>query len=353
MRAAYRAAGLGFALIGATPAFGQAQAPGQLLTSGIRAYQQLEFADAAGLLRRALAAPPPGLEAASRSQALAYLGAAELFRNRPDSAASVFTRLVRSDPRYRFDRLTFPPEVTTVFDAARRRNPAAALGLEPVRTIRSGQPDYPIDVFGSTYHDARVEIAQLDGRTLRTVYAGPVSDSLRLEWDGRGAEDEPLAEGRYVLRVTSLDSVGTAARTVRIPLDIRIAGVDTVPHPPPPPDSVLLPERSAAAPALEALIGSLAIGTAIAVLPSALSSDVDLSPTRFAVGAAVTVAGFSGFFARRPGRPIPENVAANDRVRADWRTGVEAVVRQNRDRMRRALLEVRAGMPQIIEAESR
>ncbi|MDH3498357.1 MAG: hypothetical protein OER21_16495 [Gemmatimonadota bacterium] len=352
MRAGLRAVGLSLALMGATPAIVLAQAPGQLLVSGIRAYQQLEFAEAAGLLRRALAAPTPGLDTPNRSQALAYLGAAELFRNRPDSAVAVFTRLVRSDPRYRLDRLIFPPEVTTVFDAARRRTPAAALGFVPVRTIRSGQPDYPIDVFGSTYHDVRVEIAQADGRTLRTVYAGPVGDSLRLEWDGRGAEDEPLAEGRYVLRVTSLDSTGATGRTVRIPLDVRIAGVDTVPHPAPPADSVLLPERSAAGPALEALIGSLAIGTAIAVLPSALSSDVDLSPTRFAVGAAVTVAGFSGFFARRPGRPIPENMAANERVRADWRARVEGVARQNRDRMRRALLEVRAGTAQIIEAES-
>src|SRR5438132_10440136 len=88
----------------------------------MRAYKNLEFDAATLLLRRGVvqltAANAP---VARRAKGLVYLGAAELFRGRRDSAVAVFRRLVVLDPRYRPDQLVFPPEVTNVFEAVRLR----------------------------------------------------------------------------------------------------------------------------------------------------------------------------------------------------------------------------------------
>ena len=352
MRRWSRTAALALAVTAAAAPAAGAQAPARLLQDGIRAYGSLEFDAAAALLRRALTGRGTPLTTDDQANALAYLGATEIFRDRADSATAVFRRLVRAHARYRIDRLIFPPEVSLVFDAVRRRNPVAVLRLAPRDTVQVAGRFMAIDLFGSTFHRVRVEVATPDGQPLRTIYAGPVSDSLRIEWDGRGRQDdEPVAPGRYALSVTSVDSLDAVGRIVRIPLALELIGIDTLDHPAPPADSLLLPERSSSGPALEALISSLAVGTAIAVLPSALSPDADLSETRFAVGAAVSIAGIAGFLQRRPGRPIPENIVVNDRVRADWQGRVDAVAGQNRARMRRARLEVRPGAPQIIEPE--
>ena len=99
------------------------------LSRAIAAYQSLEFEVAATLLRRALA-DGSDLSDAQRREALAYLGAAEHYRARPDSAEEVFRRLVLLAPQYRPDTLVFPPEVTSVYDEVRRGTTAIALALK-------------------------------------------------------------------------------------------------------------------------------------------------------------------------------------------------------------------------------
>src|SRR5438094_10516326 len=112
----------------AAAAQGAAQAITSPFAQGIRAYQNLDFDQAAALLRRDLArASSSTATLGERAQGLLYLGAADLFRGRRDSAVAVFRRLVQLDPRYRPDRLVFPPEVTSVFDAVRLRIKTVAI----------------------------------------------------------------------------------------------------------------------------------------------------------------------------------------------------------------------------------
>lgn len=94
-----------------------------LITQGIRAYQSLEFDHAATLLRGALS---NSIEQSTRVRALAYLGAAEHYRGRDDSATAAFRRLAVLAPRYQPDTLVFPPEITRRYaDVQRRLAPAA------------------------------------------------------------------------------------------------------------------------------------------------------------------------------------------------------------------------------------
>jgi hypothetical protein len=94
------------------------QSQSTALTQALRAYQRLDFDLAATLLRRALSGE---LSDSTQIQALTYLGAAEHYRARADSAAVVWRRLVVLAPGYQPDTLVFPPEITRSYNDARRR----------------------------------------------------------------------------------------------------------------------------------------------------------------------------------------------------------------------------------------
>src|SRR6266511_1780871 len=95
-------------------------AASEMMTGAIRAYQDLDFDAAARLLRRVLT-PPVAMELTDdeRARALSYLGAAEHYRGRHDSAMAVFRRLAVLSPRGQPDTLIFPPEITRLYDAVR------------------------------------------------------------------------------------------------------------------------------------------------------------------------------------------------------------------------------------------
>lgn len=95
-----------------------------IMTRAIGAYRDLEFDAAAMLLRRALSS---ALDDSTRVQALTYLGAAEHYRGRPDSAEAVFRRLVVLAPSYRPDTLVFPPEITRLYIDVHNRTRVVAV----------------------------------------------------------------------------------------------------------------------------------------------------------------------------------------------------------------------------------
>src|SRR5258708_740846 len=94
------------ALLLAAPLRAQHGGASDVLRGAVRAYRDLEFDAAARMFRRVLTPPLAiGLDDAERAQALTYLGAAEHYRGRQDSAIAVFRRLVALAPRQRPDTL--------------------------------------------------------------------------------------------------------------------------------------------------------------------------------------------------------------------------------------------------------
>ncbi len=323
----------------------QAQSAAELLEQGIRAYQDLEFDAAAALLRRALV-PDPAAETEPRVQAdaLAYLAATEFFRGRPVSASTAYRRLVRFDPRYRPDQLVFPPEVTNLFEETRRQTKAIKVDLERDVTIRVGLDRFSMRLLSSSLHDVRAEIRAGDGTTIRQLYNGPIADSLDLGWDGHNGVGE-VALGGHFLNVASLDDDGRVLGVVQIPLAVARVRIDTLPHPARPADSLFLPEIRASGPGLEALAGGVLGGVAVVALPTLFASGSEPSGARFAVGGVVSIAGVVGFLSRRPGEPLPANVAANEVVRRDWRQRVSSVEQENVRRRADVRLRLTAGRP--------
>lgn len=328
----------------------QAQIPDSLVASGVRAFRDLDFDAAAGFLARAVTLLEPTADTARRAEALTYLGATQVYRQRPDSAQAVFRSLVRLAPAYRIDRLIFPPEVTTVFDAARRATPAVVVRLQAEHRFRAGQPGFVGVLFGSTFHSLQVEIVRPDASVVRQVYTGAIADSLELGWDGRTTGGEPVRTGRYILAIASLDSVNATARILRIPLDVTADDPDTLPTPLIPAED-LLPERTGATGGLEALLGGILMGVTTAAGPAVIAPDASLSGGRLVVGGALVAIGVAGFITGRSSREIPENIATNERVRAAWQVRRDEVAAENARRRAGVALTVRVGIPQVIERE--
>lgn len=329
----------------------QAQAPDSLIASGVRAYRNLEFDAAAGFFTRALSLLGARADTARRAEALTYLGATEVYRRRADTAQAIFRALVRLSPAHRIDRLIFPPEVTVVFDAARRVTPAVAARVDREQRFRTGGGGLTATLFGSTFHEVRVEVQRADASLVRTVYVGPIADSLPVVWDGRSADGAAVPSGRYQLAMASLDAAGTAVRILRFPLEIATTRQDTVPLPAPPDEQQFLPEQKTGAGGVESLVGGLLVGLGVSVLPGTVGSDASLSGGRFAVGGVVAVAGVIGFLTTRGSRNIAENVAANDSIRAAWRAARDAAAAENERRRGVVDLVVRVGPPQAIDRE--
>jgi len=292
-----------------------------LVARAVTAYEGLELDAAAGMLRRALI-PPLGdsLGTVERARALSYLGAIEVLREHRDSAVAVFRRLVLFDPRYRADTFVFPPEVTRVFDEVRARTQVVAIRVPDDTVVPLQQGWYNVWLFPSTAHDVTVTIAREDGRALRTVYAGPLGDSLSVRWDGRDSTGAITPRGRLWLMVASRAGA-TTERVVQLPLEFEVA-LDTLAHPVAPGADQLLAARTNRRTATRSLASGLLIGAAAIALPQIVAPGERSSGTRLVVGGTLAVSGLIGYL-RSTGRPIPNTAetkqAASFRVRSAGR----------------------------------
>ena len=329
----------------------EAQTASQLLTQGVDAYRGLDYVAAEAFLRRSLETAGPEPDPSITARALSYLGASYVFRDLADSARAVFRRLVLHDARNRLDELVFPPQVTNLFDAVRDELKTVTIIVPPRAELRLGQDVLPVALYASSFHRTVVGIEAPDGRTARLLYRGPIRDSLLLDWDGFEASGGPMPDGFYRLAVSSAEASGDQAYSVGVTLQASLIRRDTLSHPEPPADSLYLPERTRPGRSWEALAGGVVVGTSVMLLPGALASEADLSSTRIAVGAAVSVAGVIGFFIQRPGQPLLENVRHNETVRQDWERAVRRIADENQLRRSDLRLAITTGVPSRAETQ--
>lgn len=317
---------------------------------GVKAYKNLDFDLAAGLLRRALARlAAANAPAADRAPGLVYLGAADLYRGRRDSAVAVFRRLVVLDPRYRPDRLVFPPEVTIVFDSVRARTKAVAIVVPRDTEVTPGAGALGAWLFASSFQTVEVTLRYDDGAPFRALYAGPIGDSLLVQWDGLDAAGELPPVNRVLLRVASRAPTGELAGILQLPLDLRIVRQDTLPWPAPPADSALLPERAKSGPAARALLGGILVAGAVTALPAVVGGSGTASGPRVAVAGTVGLAALLGTVLHRPGRPLQANIRANQTRRDAWRKSVDTVTAENARRRGDVRIAVHAGEPAAMQ----
>ena len=345
MRGSLAVAGLLLVAAALAPA-ARAQTPAEQLARAVQAYQNLEYDRAASAFRAALARTDAGgLNDSERVQALVYLAATELFAGHRDSAVVAFERALVLDPRYRIDQLTFPPEVTGLFQQVRLRTRAATVIAPRLTRLVSTGDRLSLWVYAAAFHPADVVVTRPDGAPLRTLYQGGVGDSLQVSWDGRGADGLQVASGRYLVRVDSRGSDGRVIRTVEVPLDVAQVPRDTLPLPRPLPDSVFKPEASAGGSGVGPLLTGLGGALAVVALPPLISAKAPGMGARFVVAGALGIAGAVGFPLQRRPRPLPENMAANQAMRLAWERQADSVRTENALRRRSVELVIRAGVP--------
>ena len=341
--------GLAWALGGA-PRGMSAQSSDSLFATGMRAYKDLEFDLAASLLRRDLAkVTVAGAPIAARAEGLVYLGAADLFRGRRDSAAAVFRRLVMLDPRYRPSQLVFPPEVTSLFDGVRLQTKTVTVEVPRDTTIVPGPGALGIRIIASSFQTVDVTLRYEDGAPFRALYAGPIGDSLNVQWDALDAAGALPPVNRVLLRVASRAPTGELAGIVQIPLDVQLLRPDTLPWPAPPTSSEYLPERAKGGPAGRALLGGVFLSGAVAALPAIVGGSDTPSGPRIAVAGTIGLAGLVGFVLHRPGRPLPANVRANQALRDAWQRRIATTTADNARRRRDVRVALRSGAPTAIQ----
>jgi len=320
------------------------------LAEAIRAYQDVDFELAARLLRQELARlSASGSAPADRIRALMYLGAADLFRGRRDSTAFSFRRVVLLDPRYRPDRLIFPPEVTSAFERVRELTKTVAIVPPRDTVIAPGTDSLRVWLVASSDHTVDVTLRYADGGPFRSLYRGPIGDSLWVQWDGLDAAGAPPPVNRVLLRVASRTATGDLAGIVQVPLDLRLSRPDTLPWPPPPADSQFLPERANSGTARRALLGGVVLSSAVAALPALVGGTDASSGPRIAVAGTIGLAGLLGYVLHRPGRPLAANVRANQTLRDAWQRRVEAATAENARRRRDVRVVVRAGQATALQ----
>jgi hypothetical protein len=307
-------------VVAAPPLHGQQAL--QLLARGVEAYQHLDLDQAVNLLRASLALTGSnGLLVGDQVRALTYLGAAELFRAHTDSARSAFRRIVALDPEYRPDQTVFPPQVTELFALVRRASPAVAVHIPPVTTFKARAESLHVYLLGSDMATrARVRVEREDGTLVRELYDGVVGDSVAVGWDGQATGSTMVAAGRYRLSVTTIGSTTNGDRVTRVPLIVERQGqtASTPNAPATPPDSLLLPERSAGGSGWLSLAAGAGGALVAAALPATINPGSDDGHRRLVVSVAIGTAGLLGFLWQRRGHPLPDNIRANAALRQQW-----------------------------------
>jgi hypothetical protein len=346
-------AGTALAILASLAVPSSAQSAGSILGQGIRAYQALQYDAAAALLQQSLLQQPPlALADTQRVRALSYLAATELFRGRRGAAAEAFRQLIQLDLRAGPDSLVFPPQVTNLFQDVRRATKVVRLEVPAVTELHARLEWFTARLLASSLAHVTVALLRTDGTPVRTLYDGPVADSLLVKWDGLATGGTPPVDGRYVLRVTPHAAAGDGARPIEAALDLTQERPDTVPWPAPPMGPSLLSERTSAGPALRSLAAGALAGATVALLPAVVARGASGTDARFVVATAVSVSGLVGFLSQHPGQPIAANVRANAAARDAWQRRVDAVRAENGNRRTSARLVVRAGPATVVEREA-
>lgn len=326
-----------------------AQVEADPLATALASFNDLDYDVAATRLREALALTgAQRLPDADRARALMYLGATENFRGVRAGAIDAFRSLLIANPRYRPSEVIFPPEVIALYQETRIGIRATSAEITPTSEIAIPTDRLPIKIFASSLHDIRVRVTTSLGAPERILYEGVIGDSLLVSWDGREASGAAGRPGRYLLRIASRGPGGNTEREVQIPLDVEHVAIDTLPWPEPLSSRSLRSETIVRANGTRQVITGLAGAAAVVLLPSVIGA-TDASSLRYGVAAGISVAGLVGLATATRPQPVPENIAFNNTLRAEWAQEFERTKAENRARLATVRLRVRVERAVTVE----
>lgn len=316
----------------------------EMLDRAIRHHAELDVEQAVAILRRIVS--PSSLFIVTPEQrglAYKYLGAALVVRGQADSGILYFRAAIERDPFTDLEPQKFTPQERAAFGEAKRRT--FALGVRPVvpdtidpRTERIG-----FTVLSTHGAALRVEVRVGGATAGRPLYAADNDGPRELQWDGLLTDGRLAPPGRYELLVTGQSRLSQRADSVRLYFSLEHDHElleDTLPGLRP---EELLAERHPSSKARGGLLRGFGVAAAALLVPRMLANgELQGGGRTLAAGVAGTsvAIGVAGFLHGQRHREIPANIAANQRLRADWVTANAGVTLRNRDRLARTRLVI-------------
>jgi hypothetical protein len=321
----------------ACPAPALAQAPqSATLRAALRAYDNVDFARAISLARRALAERMTGPD---QARAYELLGFAYSATDSQLKAVDAFKQTILLDPDRELDPRRISPKITSLFYSALGQVLVVRqLRVDSARFV-AGQGNVPIRF--TVTSPARVRTRAVSGATALLIDSAVVTGTVNLRWPARLPGGDPVPPGDWLIVVEA--TAGQNAFSASQPVRIAHGSVDTLPHLTSLPGYQELPEtevppqswRPAGLAFLYtggALIGTLGLESA----SLGASSKRELG----VVGGAALLAGFVMTLRKPAPRPAAANILYNRLLREQIARRNEDIAKQNAARRQQVQLTV-------------
>jgi hypothetical protein len=253
-----------------------------------------------------------------------------------DSARVCLHRLVVADPFYAWPS-DIHPDLRSAYARERRRTPAIALRAVADTVITPATDVWPVEIAVGRPGDVRLSLRLTPSRPRDSILTVlPVDSVIRIGLYLTFAEGGAVPPGRYTL----IADIGARGTSEQLEFVVERQMVDTLPH-----ESrsvVERPESRRGGVSRRTFVQGVGLGAA-SFLITMMINDGDLSgrelpPGAVAIGASVTIASLLG---RRGRDPIPENIAHNAALRAQWTERQRGIAAENARRLNGAPMRIR------------
>src|SRR5438876_11742963 len=321
---AMRSSGLLLMLALGIPAAVRAQAApapqNATLRAAIQAYENLDFARAITLARRALSERMSGPD---QARAYELLGFAYSATDSQVKAVDAFKQTILLDPDRELDPRRISPKITSLFYSALGQ--VLVVRQLKVGTVRfvGGQGSVPIRF--TVTSPARVRTRAVSGAASLLVDSAVVTGTVNGRWPARLANGDPVAAGDWLIIVEA--TAGQNTFSASQPVRITHGSVDTLPHLTSLPGYQELPETEIAPQSWRPVgLAFLYTGGALTGTLGLESASLGSSSKRElgAVGGAALVTGFVMMLRKPASRPAQGNILYNKLLR-------EQIARRNQD----------------------
>ncbi|MGH7538433.1 MAG: hypothetical protein ACREMF_07360 [Gemmatimonadales bacterium] len=294
------------------------------------------------LLRDLLTSHQPSLPAAVRARVVARLAEATWSLGARDSARAFLREVVLADPFYTPPVDLFNPELRAAYVQVRQQTPVIGLRGPRDTVITPLRDTVPVEIGVGRPGQVQLFLRLTSPRPRDSLLTALWVDSVATAKVSLMAPNgSVLAPGLYAIDGEVASPRGGARALLQLTLE-RLP-VDTTPHAAPRPAGTVRPEIRTRGATGRTILGGVGLGALAVIIPVAVN-DGDLSGRSVPVAAGVIggVVALGNIVFNRPRLPIPENIAYNEALRAQWQDQNRTIAAENATTLRLAPLRVRA-----------
>lgn len=291
------------------------------------------------LLRQWLSADAAGAPEGAQSLALARLADVAWSLGLRDSARAYLRDLLQADPFFSVPPDLFNPELDAAYGRVRRETPAIAIRAPRDTVVTPVRDSFPIRIAVGRPGEVRLLLRLTRPRPRDSLLVALHVDSVGVARIPLTAPDgKALAPGQYAIEA----EVAGSSPSALVELTVERLPADTAPHQAHIPAAAFRAETGKGSPSLRTLGEGVGLG-ALALLVSAVVNDAGVSGRAiprgaWLIGGSVTLANIG---LKRPGVPMPENIAYNQALVRRRTEEDRAIAAENARRLGTAPLRIR------------